>query len=130
MDCSAITPITAFQSTNLNSKIDSFKRLGERISRTLGAPLVNLEVHHDQLFENISIACEMFAKFAGYTEEILVFDSDLYNLLLFREAPPCIFLLLSIFIFSEGFLQSTSKKFPYLNFNLPYSSIIFVPILE
>ena len=79
MDCSAITPITAFQSTNLNSKIDSFSRLGDRISRALGAPMVNLEIHHDQLFENISIACEMFAKFAGYTEEYLIFDSDLYE---------------------------------------------------
>lgn len=78
MDCTAITPITAFQSTNLNSKIDSFTRLGDRIVRSMGAPLLNLEIHHDQLFENISIACEMFAKFAGYTEEILVFDSDLY----------------------------------------------------
>jgi len=78
MDCTEITPITAFQSTNLNSKIDSFKRLGDRIVRSMGAPLLNLEIHHDQLFENISIACEMFAKYAGYTEEYLVFDSDLY----------------------------------------------------
>jgi len=78
MDCSTITPITAFQSTNLNSKIDSFKRLGTRISRTLGAPMINVEIHHDQLFENISIACEMFTKYAGYTDEFLVFDSDLY----------------------------------------------------
>ena len=78
MDCTEITPITAFQSTNLNSKIDSFTRLADRIVRSMGAPLINLEIHHDQLFENISIACEMFAKFAGYTEEVLVFDSDLY----------------------------------------------------
>lgn len=79
MDCTEITPITAFQSTNLNSKIDSFTRLADRIVRSMGAPLLNLEIHHDQLFENISIACEMFAKFAGYTEEILVFNSDLYK---------------------------------------------------
>ncbi|NDB84848.1 MAG: hypothetical protein EB127_19385, partial [Alphaproteobacteria bacterium] len=78
MDCSAVTPITAFLSTNLQSKIDSFNRLGQRISRALGAPLINIEVHQDQLYENISIACEMFTKFAGYTEEYLVFDSDLY----------------------------------------------------
>jgi hypothetical protein len=78
MDCSTITPITAFQSTNLSSKIDSFTRLGTRISRTLGAPMINVEIHHDQLFENISIACELFSKYAGYTEEYLVFDSDLY----------------------------------------------------
>jgi len=46
--------------------------------RALGAPLITVEIHHDQLFENISIACEMFSKYAGYTEEFLVFDSDLY----------------------------------------------------
>jgi hypothetical protein len=78
MDCSAVTPITAFLSTNLNNKIESYSRLGQRISRALGAPLINIEVHQDQLYENISIACEMFTKFAGYTEEYLVFDSDLY----------------------------------------------------
>lgn len=79
MDCSTITPITAFQSTNLGSKIDSFSRLGTRISRALGAPMINVEIHHDQLFENISIACELFSKYAGYTEEFLVFDSELYK---------------------------------------------------
>jgi len=79
MDCSSVTPISAFQSTNLNSKIDSFSRLGNRISRAMGAPMINLEIHQDQLNENIAIACEMFAKFAGYTQETLVFDSDLYK---------------------------------------------------
>lgn len=78
MECTAVTPVTAFVSTNLNSKITSYNRLGERISRALGAPLINLEVHQDQLYENISISAEMFTKFAGYTEELLVFDSDLY----------------------------------------------------
>lgn len=79
MSCDTITPISAFQSTNLNSKIDSFHRLGERIVRSLGAPLVSVEVSQDQLYENISIACEMFSKFAGYTKEYLIFDSALYE---------------------------------------------------
>lgn len=79
MTCTEVTPVTAFISTNLNSKIDNFNRLAQRISRALGAPLVNLEVHQDQIYENISIACEMFTKFAGYTEEILIFDSNLYE---------------------------------------------------
>ena len=78
MSCS-ITPVSAFQSTNLNSKIDCFGRLGDRIVRALGAPLMSVEIHQDQLFENISIACEMFTKFAGYTKEYLIFDSDLYE---------------------------------------------------
>lgn len=74
-----ITPVSAFQSTNLNSRIDSFNRLGERIVRALGAPLVTVEIHQDQLYENISIACELFTKFAGYTQENLIFDSNLYD---------------------------------------------------
>lgn len=73
-----ITPISAFQSTNLNSKIETFDRIGDRITRSLGYPLVTVEIHKDQLNENISIAIEMFTKFAGYTKEYLVFDSDLY----------------------------------------------------
>ena len=78
MDCTAITPLTAFQSTNLSSKIDSFSRLGDRITRSLGAPMVNVEIHADQLHENIAQACELFTKYAGYTEEFLIFDSNLY----------------------------------------------------
>jgi hypothetical protein len=78
MPCTEVTPISAFQSTNLNNKICSYQRLGDRIMRALGAPLVTVEIHHDQLFENISVACEMYSKYAGYTEEYLVFDSDLY----------------------------------------------------
>lgn len=73
-----ITPISAFQSTNLNSKIDSFTRLGDRVLRSLGYPFVNVEIHRDTLYENISISCEMFAKFAGYSQEYLIFDSNLY----------------------------------------------------
>lgn len=79
IDCSAVTPVSAFYSTNLNSAIDGYNRLGERISRSLGAPLVNIEIHQDQLFENISIAIELFTKYAGYTNEYLVFNSDLYE---------------------------------------------------
>jgi len=78
MDCSAVTPISAFQSTNLTSRINSFSRLGDRITRALGAPMINIEIHQDQLFEFISQACELFTKYAGYTEEYIVFNSNLY----------------------------------------------------
>ena len=74
-----ITPISAFQSTNLNSKIDNFNRLSDRVLRSLGYPFINIEIHRDTLYENISIACEMFAKFAGYTQEYILFDSNLYE---------------------------------------------------
>jgi hypothetical protein len=78
MSC-VITPVSAFQSTNLNNKIDSFGRLADRIVRSIGAPLVSIEAHQDQIFENISIACEMFSKYAGYTREYLILDSALYE---------------------------------------------------
>lgn len=79
MDCTTALPVSAFYSTNLGTIVNSYKRMGERISRSLGAPMVNIEIHQDQLNENIAIACEMFTKFAGYTRENLVFNSDLYE---------------------------------------------------
>lgn len=78
MSCS-INPVSAFMSTNLNSKIDCYGRLADRIVRALGAPLISIEVHQDQIFENISIACEMYSKYAGYSREYLIFDSRLYQ---------------------------------------------------
>ena len=74
-----IAPISGFQSTNLNSKVDNFNRLSDRILRTLGYPFINVEIHRDQLYENISLAVEYFSKFAGYTKEYLIFDSNLYR---------------------------------------------------
>jgi len=74
-----IAPISGFQSTNLNSRVDNFNRLGDRVLRTLGYPFTNVEIHRDQLYENISIAIEYFSKFAGYTKEYLMFDSNLYK---------------------------------------------------
>ena len=79
MDCSTVLPVSSFYSTNLNNKICSYDRLAQRISRALGAPLINIEVHQDQLYENIGIAVEMFTKFAVYTREYVIFDSNLYK---------------------------------------------------
>mgnify|MGYP003143195421 CR=1 FL=1 len=72
-----ITPLSAFLSTNLNNKIETYDRLGDRVKRALGWPLVSLEIHTDQLRENIQIAVEYFTKFAGFTQEFLI----LFNLL-------------------------------------------------
>tara|TARA_A100001201_G_scaffold126514_1_gene111038 strand:- start:460 stop:1659 length:1200 start_codon:yes stop_codon:yes gene_type:complete len=74
-----ITPLSAFLSTNLNSKIETYDRLGDRIKRSLGYPLVSLEIHTDQLRENIQIAVEYFTKYAGFTKEYLIFDSAMYE---------------------------------------------------
>ena len=72
-------PLSTFVSTNLQPKISTYNDLATRISYALGYPMINVEAHINQIYENISIACEMFTKFAGYTEEFLVFDSNLYE---------------------------------------------------
>ena len=74
-----IQPLSAFLSTNLNSKVETYDRLGDRIKRALGYPIVSLEIHTDQLRENIQIAVEYFTKYAGFTKEYLIFDSDMYE---------------------------------------------------
>ena len=66
-------------STYLANSVNGYTRLGDRISYALGYPIVNLELHGNQIYTNIAIATEMFSKYAGYTEEHLVFDSDKYT---------------------------------------------------
>jgi hypothetical protein len=65
-------------STNFNHKITSYSALAQRIRRQLGEPLVNVEISDEQIYDNIAIAMEYFTKYAGYTEEYLVFDSRKY----------------------------------------------------
>jgi hypothetical protein len=73
-----IQPITNFYSTYINSQIKDFSRLGVRIARALGHPLVQIDAHIEQIYENIAISTEMFSKYAGYEEVLLTFDSNLY----------------------------------------------------
>lgn len=68
-----------FYSTNLNHRISNVAELAKRIAYSLGWPQVNVEAHAEQVYDNIAQACELFTKFAGYTEEYLVFRSDLYD---------------------------------------------------
>lgn len=75
-----LTPVSAFMSTNLTSKIECFQELGARILRMLGHPMINVELHPDQLYDSISMACEFFTKYAGYTKEHLIFNSNIYEL--------------------------------------------------
>jgi hypothetical protein len=79
MSLCQIQPISAFMSTNLNSQIECYQRLGQRILRTLGHPMINIEVHPDQLYEAISMSIDFFTKYGGYTKETLIFDSRLYE---------------------------------------------------
>ena len=77
------TPITpdpsSYYSTNLNNRINDIDALSDRIAMSLGYPQINVEAHTMQVYDNIAQACEMFTKFAGYTEEYLIFHSSLYE---------------------------------------------------
>ena len=74
-----ISPISAFLSTNLNNKLNEFDEVGDRVKRSLGWPLISLEIHPDQLRGHTQTAIEWFTKYAGYTREFLIFDSNLYE---------------------------------------------------
>jgi hypothetical protein len=64
--------------TTYNPKVVTYDSLSQRIQRQLGAPLINLEVSDEQIYDYITDSIEYFTKWAGYTEEYLVFDSSLY----------------------------------------------------
>jgi hypothetical protein len=66
-------------STSLNSTIDSYDALAQRIRRQLGEPLINVEIANEQIYDNINTAIEIFTKWAGFSEEYLVFQSSLYK---------------------------------------------------
>jgi len=68
-----------FYSTNLNHRISGLAQLAKRIAYSLGWPQINIEAHAAQVYDNIAIACELFTKYAGYTEEYLIFNSGLYS---------------------------------------------------
>ena len=66
-------------STYLANQVTTYQRLADRISYALGWHIVNLELHGNQVYTNIAQSVEFFSKYAGYTEENLVFDSDKYT---------------------------------------------------
>jgi hypothetical protein len=75
----SVLPNRFHGSTTFNSKIKSYDLLAQRIRRALGEPLVQIEISSEQIYELIDISLEWFTKFAGVTEEYLVFRNDLYE---------------------------------------------------
>lgn len=65
-------------SVTFGSKIKTYDALAQRVRMTLGEPLIDIEVSSEQIYTAIDIALEFFTKFAGTTEEFLIFRSDLY----------------------------------------------------
>jgi len=75
----SVLPNKFHGSTTFNSKIKSYDHLAQRVHRALGAPLVDVEISSEQIYEMIDISIEWFTKFSGVTEEYLIFRSDLYE---------------------------------------------------
>ncbi len=76
-----VTPQKSYHgSTNLNSKVKTYADVIRRIKTQIGHPFIQLEVCEDvQIAEFIDLALEWYTKYAGYTEEYLIFDSRLYR---------------------------------------------------
>jgi hypothetical protein len=55
-------------STYNNPKVTNYSELAKRIALDLGYPVVNLEIHNDQVNEAIARSVEFFTKFAGQDE--------------------------------------------------------------
>ena len=79
LNCGGIAPSGWTLSTNLNPSIESYTDLTTRIKLQFGYPTVEVEVCDEVIYDNINQAMEWYTKYAGYTEEILMFDSNEYE---------------------------------------------------
>lgn len=67
-------------STNLNNKNKTYKDVADRILHHLGYPAVSItDIHRDQVYDAIAEACERYTRYAGFTKELMVIDSRLYE---------------------------------------------------
>lgn len=59
-DVCEIKPVKAFLSTNLNNKTKTFKDLADRIMRSLGYPIVSVELHRDMVLNLFQLLLNSF----------------------------------------------------------------------
>jgi hypothetical protein len=78
-DYEPVTPAGIRASTTLNPVVTSYELLSERIKMQIGWPMTNIEICEDQIMDFINQACEWYSKYAGFTEEYLIFDSSVYQ---------------------------------------------------
>jgi len=74
-----VVPSNYVGSTQLNPYITTYEKLITRVKHTMGYPLVDIEVSDEQIINFINESVEYFTKYAGYTEEYLVFDTAIYT---------------------------------------------------
>lgn len=77
--CEEPATVEGHGSTTFHSRISSYVKLLNRIKKSLGFPLIQLEITDEQIYSAIDVSLEFFTKFGGYTEEYLIFRSDLYK---------------------------------------------------
>jgi hypothetical protein len=73
-----VTPAGIRASTTLSTVITSYELLAERIKMQIGWPMTNIELCDDQIYDFINQGCEWYSKYAGLTEDYLMFDSKHY----------------------------------------------------
>jgi len=78
-DYEPITPTGVKASTTLSPVVTSYELLAQRVKMQLGWPMTNFELCDDQVYDFINQGCEWYSKYAGFTEEYLVFDSSIYQ---------------------------------------------------
>tara|TARA_R110000822_G_scaffold59431_1_gene148314 strand:- start:604 stop:1536 length:933 start_codon:yes stop_codon:yes gene_type:complete len=66
-------------STYLNPKMEAYSDLILRIKKLLGWPTINLDICDENLSDYVDTAIELYSKYAGYTEEYLIFNTDIYE---------------------------------------------------
>lgn len=74
-----ILPDGIIGSTTFNNVIKTYANLKDRVLRTLGWPVIDIEICDENIYDNINQAIEWYSKYAGMTEEFLIFSSDLYR---------------------------------------------------
>ena len=79
IQCGSVAPSGWTVSTNLNPSIETYADLTTRVKMQFGYPTVEIEVCDEVIYDNINQAIEWYTKYAGYTEEILMFDSSEYK---------------------------------------------------
>jgi len=65
-------------STTLNSAVRTYEDLTKRVKMQFGWPTVDVEVCDQVIYDNINQGLEWYSKYAGYTDEYLMFDSNQY----------------------------------------------------
>lgn len=65
-------------STTLNPVVKNYEDLAKRVKMQFGWPTVDVEVCDSVIYDNINQGLEWYSKYAGYTEEYLMFDSRQY----------------------------------------------------